>query len=79
MNTKNLKYLFSYGLLAFEFFFFFVERLWMSPFHTLQFTLPLTMMAPCFVTSDDSVYEGIKIITIAILVVGRCTSVFMQQ
>jgi len=41
-------------------------RLWMFPFHNLPFTLWLVMVDPCFVTSDDSVQEGVTFFIIAI-------------
>jgi len=53
----------------------------MFPFHTLPFTLRLIMVDPCFVTSDDSVQEGVTffIIAIHILLADVQAHLFMQH
>jgi len=53
----------------------------MFPFHNLPFTLRLVMVDPCFVTSDDSVQEGVTffIMAIKILLADVQARLFMQH
>jgi len=53
----------------------------MFPFHTLLFTLWRVMVDPCFVTSDDSVQEGITffIIALQILLADVQARLFVQH
>jgi len=45
---------------------FFGERIRLSPFHTLVFTLWLLMVDPCFISHDDSFQETLTFSTTAI-------------
>ena len=72
---KNCKHQFPCWWLAFEL--FPDRRFWMFPFHTLQFTLRLIMVDPCFVTSDDSVQEGVTFFIIAIQILWKMSNAFV--
>ena len=79
VSPKNCKRQFSCWWLAFEL--LTDGRLWMRPFHNLPFTLRLITVDPCFVTSDDSVQEGVTffIIAIQILLADVQARWFMQD